>query len=215
MWAALSGPQARFAETSGAAARFPTEIAPFGAVADPEDPAGWRDLATLTDRAVLTGPAITPPPGWATEGVLTGVQMVGHGMTGVPDPAAEVLTDADVPEILDLVARARPGPFGKRTHELGRHLGLRHEGRLVATAGERLRLPGWTEVSAVCTDPGFRGRGFAARLTLAVAAGILARGDLPFLHVAQTNTAAIRLYGRLGFEAGHDVVFATVRRTGR
>ncbi|MET0419077.1 MAG: GNAT family N-acetyltransferase [Actinoplanes sp.] len=214
VWAALTGPQACFAEASGDAARYSTDISPFCAVADLDDPAGWADLANLTDRALLTGPSITAPPGWETIREMHGVQMAGHGMTGVEDPETVVLTETDVPEILDLVERSQPGPFAKRTHELGRYLGIRHEGRLVAMAGERFRLPGWTEVSAVCTDPDFRERGLGARLTLAVAAGILERGDLPFLHVQETNTAAIRLYERLGFEISHPVVFASFRKVG-
>jgi predicted GNAT family acetyltransferase len=137
--------------------------------------------------------------------------MAGHTMTGVPDPDAVVLTETDVPEMLELVSRAKPGPFGKRTVELGRYLGIRHEGKLVAMAGERFRLPGWTEVSAVCTDPEFRGQGLGARLTMAVAAGILEHGDLPFLHVTADNAAAIRLYERLGFQVSHPVVFAAYR----
>ena len=214
MWAALSGPQACFAEASGDAARFLSDVAPFCAVADPADPAAWRDLATLTDHALLTGPVLDPPAGWRRDRTTPGVQMVGHGMTGVRDADTVVLTETDVPEILDLVERAQPGPFRKRTVELGRYLGIRHEGRLIAMAGERFRLPGWTEVSAVCTDPDFRGRGLGARLTMAVAAGILERGDLPFLHVTADNLGAIRLYERLGFQVGHEVVFASFRHVG-
>ena len=211
MWAALSGPQACFAEASGDAARFQPDVAPWCGVADPADPAAWADLATLTSYAVLTGPSLRPPVGWQTEVEVAGVQMAGHTMTGVRDPETVRLTETDVPEMLDLIERAKPGPFAKRTIELGNYLGLRHEGRLVAMAGERFRLPGWTEVSAVCTDPAFRGQGLAARLTMAVAAGILERGDLPFLHVAAENSAAIRLYERLGFQVDHEVVFAAYR----
>ena len=214
VWAALSGPQACFAEAAGDAARYTSEVAPFCAVADLADPAAWGDLATLTDHALLTGPSIHPPESWRRDRATPGVQMVGHGMTGVRDAGTVVLTETDVPEILDLVERAQPGPFRKRTVELGRHLGIRHEGRLVAMAGERFRLPGWTEVSAVCTDPQFRGRGLGARLTMAVAAGILERGDLPFLHVTADNEGAIRLYERLGFQVDHEVVFASYRHVG-
>jgi ribosomal protein S18 acetylase RimI-like enzyme len=213
VWAALSGPQACFAEAAGDAAAYSSDISPVCAVADLADPSAWRDLAKLTDRALLTGPSITAPPGWDEVSRMTGVQMVGHGMTGADDPAAVVLTETDVPEILDLVERAQPGPFRKRTIELGRYLGIRHEGRLIAMAGERFRLPGWTEVSAVCTDPDFRGRGIGARLTLAVAARILERGDLPFLHAAEDNAGAIRLYERLGFQTDHEVVFASFRQS--
>jgi ribosomal protein S18 acetylase RimI-like enzyme len=209
VWAALTGPQACFAEASGDAARYSTDVSPFAAMADLDDPAGWRDLAELTDRALLTGPAITPRSGWQTVRAMQGVQMIGTGMTGVEDAEAVVLTETDVPEMLDLVERAKPGPFQKRTVELGHYLGLRSGGRLIAMAGERFHLPGWTEISAVCTDPAFRGQGLGARLTLAVAAGILGRGELPFLHAAAINDNAIRLYERLGFEVDHEVVFAS------
>ncbi|WP_122978028.1 GNAT family N-acetyltransferase [Actinoplanes teichomyceticus] len=216
VWAALSGPQAGYAEAAGDAARYLPEIAPFCAVSDTADPAAWRDLATLTDHAVLTGPSISPPPGWVQDSRTHGVQMVGTAMTAVDDPEAVPLTEHDVPEMLELVARAQPGPFRKRTIELGRYLGIRtRDGRLISMAGERFRMPGWTEVSAVCTDPEFRGQGLAARLTVAVAAGILARGELPFLHTVQDNDGAIRLYQRLGFEHSADVVFASFRYTGK
>ena len=212
VWAALSGPQACFAEASGDAARYLPDISPFAALADPGNPAAWRDLAGLTDAALVTGPSVAPGPGWEVTESVPGVQMIGQSMTGVHDPDAVVLTETDVPEILDLVERSQPGPFRKRTIALGRYLGIRIGGRLVAMAGERLRLPGWSEVSAVCTDPDFQGRGLGARLTLAVAAGILERGELPFLHAAADNDRALRLYERLGFEPSHDVIFANVRR---
>ncbi len=211
-WAALSGPQACYAEASGDAARYLPDISPFCAMADLADPTGWRDLADLTDYAVLTAPVITSPPDWLLVGETRGLQMVGHGMTGVEDPEAVLLTENDVPEMLDLVERAQPGPFLKRTISLGRYIGLRVNGRLVAMAGERFRVPGWTEVSAVCTDPDWQGKGLGARLTLAVAAGILERGDLPFLHTTNDNTKAIKLYERLGFEVSHTVLFSAFRR---
>ncbi|GIF27376.1 hypothetical protein Aut01nite_03620 [Actinoplanes utahensis] len=212
VWAALTGPQACFAEAAGNAARYLPEIAPFAALSDPADPEAWRDLATITDYAVLTGPSLTPHAGWEQVEVTPGVQMAGQSMSGVEDPEAVVLTEKDVPEMLDLVERAQPGPFLKRTVDLGRYLGIRDaDGRLIAMAGERFRLPGWTEVSAVCTDPAWRGKGLGARLTLAVAHGILARGELPFLHALHDNANAIRLYGRLGFTHSADVIFAAYR----
>ena len=75
-------------------------------------------------------------------------------------------------------------------------------------AGRRLHPPGWTEISAVCTDPAHRGQGLAARLTRAVAHGIRADGDTPLIHAAATNTAAIRLYERLGFALRTTMQFA-------
>ncbi|MFI7131681.1 GNAT family N-acetyltransferase [Nonomuraea sp. NPDC050153] len=78
-------------------------------------------------------------------------------------------------------------------------------------AGERLHPPGWTEISAVCTDPAHRGRGLATRLVLAVAAGIRDRGETPFLHASAANVGAIRLYQRLGFRLRRTTNFRAVR----
>ena len=81
----------------------------------------------------------------------------------------------------------------------------------MAMAGERFRLPGYTEISAVCTHPDIRRRGLGAALTRHVAVGILARGERPFLHVASTNHGARRVYERLGFTTRRMTQFAMLR----
>jgi predicted GNAT family acetyltransferase len=142
------------------------------------------------------------------------VQLVAAGVSAAPDPEAVVLTDADLPEILDLVERTRPGPFRKRTADLGTYLGIRRDGALIAIAGERMRLPGYTEISAVCTDPAFRGAGLASRLIRALCFGIQEGGAVPFLHAALDNTNAIRLYEQLGFVRSGAMKFAAYRIPG-
>jgi predicted GNAT family acetyltransferase len=77
---------------------------------------------------------------------------------------------------------------------------VKTDGRLIAMAGERMKLPGYTEVSAVCTDPNHRGKGYAALLSRTVATQILNRGQTPMLHAYANNTTAVRLYEELGFE---------------
>jgi predicted GNAT family acetyltransferase len=113
--------------------------------------------------------------------------------------------------MLELVAQTKPGPFAPRTVDMGGYVGLREDGRLIAMAGERLRPPGWTEISAVCTAPEHRGRGLATRLVQAVAYGIRERGETPFLHVASTNTAAMKLYEAMGYVARASFDFVVLR----
>jgi ribosomal protein S18 acetylase RimI-like enzyme len=126
------------------------------------------------------------------------------------DPGVVPLHAADVPQMLDLVARTEPGPFRPRTRELGTYLGIRDGDALIAMAGERIRVPGYTEISAVCTDPAYRRQGLAARVIRSVAAGIRARGDVPFLHVIPTNPA-LHLYLSLGFEHRRDLHFTVLQ----
>ena len=114
--------------------------------------------------------------------------------------------------MVELAALTKPGPFLIRTHELGGYIGIRDQGRLVAMAGERFKLPGFTEVSAVCTHPDYRGRGYAAALTLAVATRIAARGETPFLHTFASNINAIRLYEKLGFVLRTPMSVTVLRR---
>ena len=124
------------------------------------------------------------------------------------------LTAADAPEMLALATLTKPGPFGARTGELGDYIGIRRDGKLAAMAGERLRAPGFTEVSAVCTHPDHLGHGYATGLMVEVMQRILARGETPFLHVRGQNRRAIDLYRRLGYTERHIFQLAILRKSG-
>jgi ribosomal protein S18 acetylase RimI-like enzyme len=215
VWHALHGAHAHLAVRHGRAVRYHPEVSVFGAV-DRFDDASWADLAALDDPAptpVVFRPDVPEPPAdWEIAFGGDGRQMVLHTLRPAAVPAARPLTTVDVPEMLALVARTRPGPFGPRTIELGAYHGVFEGGRLVAMAGERLRPTHHTEISAVCTAPEARGRGLAAGLTTLVARGILARGDVPFLHHAADNLPAQRVYERLGFRFRRDVRFVSFRR---
>jgi len=194
--------------------RYPVDVSPWLALPDELGPEDWADLAALGGPGAevpLLGFRGEVPAGWEVTMQFDGVQLVDDGLAAAPDPEAVRLGPADVPEMLDLVARTRPGPFEARTIELGTYLGIRRDGALVAMAGERLHPPGWTEISAVCTDPAFRGAGLATRLILAVAHGIRERGETPFLHTGAGNTGAIRLYESLGFALRRTTVFGAAR----
>jgi ribosomal protein S18 acetylase RimI-like enzyme len=203
IWTALTTRQAGFARRVGGAGRFDPEVAPFAAMTGGPGAWAWDDLAAAVGPggfSVLFFVDDEPPAGWKRVDKLGLVQMVAtDAFTSAPEPAARRLGPDDVPAMLDLVERTRPGPYLARTIEFGGYLGVFEGDALVAMAGERLRVPGFTEISAVCTDPARRGQGLATRLMRAVAAGIRDRGETPFLHAAATNTGAIRLYERLGF----------------
>ncbi|WP_257234583.1 GNAT family N-acetyltransferase [Streptomyces sp. JV178] len=212
--ASLTGPHAHFAERSGRVLRYPVDVSPWLALPHHPDARDWADLAALAGPGTeVAVPAYSGsfPADWEVTFDLEGVQFVDDGIAAAPDAEAVPLGPADVPEMLDLVERTQPGPFLPRTIELGTYLGIRRGGALIAMAGERLHPPGWTEISAVCTDPAFRGEGLATRLIHAVAHGIRERGETPFLHTAATNTTAIRLYESLGFRLRRTTRFMAAR----
>jgi ribosomal protein S18 acetylase RimI-like enzyme len=205
VWHALTGPHAAFSEGSSLALRYQTDVCPFAALPDEVGPDAWDALRALVGPGNVTllfrPAAVDLPPGWEITLALTGLQMVATEPIGEPDDEFVRLGVDDVDEMIALVERTRPGPFLRRTVELGTYLGRRGDGerRVVAMAGERMHPAGYTEVSAVCTDTDARKRGLATRLIRAIAAGIEARGETPILHVVADNDSAIRVYEALGF----------------
>ena len=209
--ASLLGAHARFAESVGAVLRYHPGVSVFVSLPPNPGEQDWLDAAKLLGpggRLGVGGVTTAPPPGWEQVMEVPGVQMVAENVAAAPDPEAVRLGAEDVPEMLALVEQANPGPFPPRTVEMGTYLGIRREGRLIAMAGERLHPPGWTEISAVCTDAGFRGQGLATRLVHAIAHGIVERGETPFLHASAANVNAIRLYESLGFRLRRELLFA-------
>lgn len=208
IWNALNTKHSALAVGDRLAKRYPAEIGPLSGVVE-QCAAAYEALRTLTGPNGVAALFLESPPemreGWSlVRGGLMS-QMIWSGGSGLrtaplDGPATlRPLTRADVPAMLELAELTEPGPFGRRTSELGEFFGIFEAGRLMAMAGQRLHLPGFAEVSAVCTHPDARGRGYARALMSEVMAGILRRGETPFLHVFADNYPAIRVYEGLGF----------------
>jgi predicted GNAT family acetyltransferase len=222
VWHALTGRQAALAEGNALALRYGTAYTPFAATLDDTPaslaalhtiipPAGAVALAT-TDELALP-PALSVRRRASVEQMLLTDPSIIEGIPPVP-ANTRVLGDADVPAMMALVALTQPGPFAARTHTLGRYLGVFDNNELIAMAGERMRLDGFVEVSAVCTHPNHRGKALSASLIAALARPALARGEIPFLHVFTDNAPAIAVYHRLGFSIRTTLHLAVVARAG-
>ncbi|HEY1561326.1 MAG TPA: GNAT family N-acetyltransferase [Caulobacteraceae bacterium] len=202
-WHSLSGAHAALAIGGALAKRFPHDVAPFAATGGA--PGGFEALAGLIGAGEsVAWCAKAPVP--AIDGLRATPfgrvrQMVYRGRP--PDPHPEDIVElgpSDVAEMKALADLTKPGPFEARTIALGRYCGIRRDGRLIAMAGERLRPPGFSEISAVCTHPDHRGAGHARRLIEVLEVMILDRGETPFLHVLDDNVGAERLYRDMGYE---------------
>lgn len=224
IWQALTTRQTEFAEGVDRARRFVREVTLLGALVE-ATPEGYADFARVVGRGG-TGALFLDEPyesraGWEFVAGAPLLQMVFENRKNSPgraDSAAEVVAEIvelglpDSPEMIELTSLTKPGPFGTRTHELGTYLGIRREGKLVAMAGERLKVPGHTELSAVCTHPDHTGNGYAGVLMIEVMRRIRDRSETPFLHVRGENTRAIDLYKLLGFRERKSGHFAVLRK---
>lgn len=220
IWQALTTRHAQFAESFDEARRFVREIGPLGAFRE-HGPKGYASLAGLVEVGGTVGLFLDEPyearSGWSFVAGASLLQMIADdGVASAIGPEQNLelieLDTRDSPEMIALTSLTKPGPFGTRTHELGTYLGIRIEGKLVAMAGERLKVPGHTEVSAVCTHPDHTGKGYARVLMTEIMRRIRERGETPFLHSRGDNTRAIELYKLLGFrerKLGH---FAVLRK---
>ena len=202
VWHSLTTQHAALAITATGAAKYPPAVAPFAAVGDVPGSASMQLASLLAENefVYLVGVAPEPPQGFALEPKKPCLQMICHAVPAeIPGPPVTEMTGTQRDDMLALTALVFPGFFRPRTLEMGRYLGIYDGSRLAAMAGERMRLDGFQEISAVCTHPDYTGRGYAQRLVSLVCRGAFERGFVPFLHVYHDNTRAIGVYRQLGF----------------
>jgi ribosomal protein S18 acetylase RimI-like enzyme len=206
IWNALNTSQSHLGVSHGNARKFRKDVSPLGGFSEVNDEA-YDSLSRLVEVGDRVGLFLDeepkPPSNWSLVASMPLLQMIHEngGLTPAEAtlPVFHQLGEADVPEMLALTRLTKPGPFATRTREMGDYFGIRKDGVLVAMAGERLRLPGFTEVSAVCTHPNHLGQGHARRLITLLLGRIQGRGEQVFLHVREDNLRAVELYERMGF----------------
>ena len=216
VWSSLTGRWAPLTSAVAGARRLDPDYGVFAAIDDrsPETLEALGELVRRHGETALVKPDPAPSvPGVEVAAAAAVLQMVARRPVEIPDdglrPAA--LIEEDAAEMFDLAILTKPGPWRPLTHRFGGFIGLKRDGRLVAMAGERMRVDGATEVSGVCTRPGYRGRGYGAGLLTRVAAAMQQRGETPFLHVYAWNTGAIALYEQLGFSVGRELTMTTLK----
>lgn len=202
VWHSLTTQHSALAITAPGAAKYPPAVAPFAAVGDESGRATTQLTSLLgNDECVyLVGVAPCVPPGWSLDTKPAIAQMVCQSPPPeVAGPPVTVMSGTHRDDMLALTALVFPGFFRPRTLEMGQYLGILAGGRLAAMSGERMRIDGFQEISAVCTHPDHVGRGYAQRLVSLLCRSAFRRGFTPFLHVYHDNLRAISVYSRLGF----------------
>lgn len=218
-WYALTNQHAGWATGDGLARRYPRTMTGFAAVATASAEA-FRALAALVPPQEVVGLWGCQPPaeaGWLLLMQISVWQMVYTSPPVEPPPLAKqmrTLTANDLPAILPLIEATRPGPFQPQSLELGHYLALWEADTLAAMAGERMHLPGYREISTVCTHPTFQRRGYARQLTQQLIYEIQSAGETPFLHVFSENKGAQALYESLGFQRRVELPLFVLKRQG-
>ncbi|MER9233730.1 GNAT family N-acetyltransferase [Mesorhizobium sp. M0622] len=216
IWSALRTRHQVFAQGDNLARRYRPSIVPFATTAadDPESLQALEKLVSSGESVILLqADAIALPAGLCATSAAAGVQMIAEQpLQIVSDQRVQRLTRHDAAEMLALALVTKPGPFTLEALSLGDFWGVKIEGRLAAMAGERMKQPGYTELSGVCSHPEFRGGGLGKLLSLFVANQIVARGEVPYLHAYASNATAIRLYESIGFRLRSMMNVAVVQR---
>jgi len=166
--------------------------------------------ASIGEEFYIVGDMLPVPSNWSVGNRLDCNQMIYTKAETLPvNPKIEILelSESDRDEMFELVNSVQPGFFQKNTPLMGSYFGIKEGDKLVAIAGERLRMTGFTEISAVCTYPSFTGKGFAKQLISYLINKNIEEENIPFLHVLTNNKRAINIYELLGFTYRKSIPF--------
>ncbi|MEO7215109.1 GNAT family N-acetyltransferase [Mucilaginibacter sp.] len=218
VWNALSSGNKNLAEGNERIKYFDPQVSPFVGFKDNTE-ASFEELYHMAPVGRVFG-FVSPvevemPAPWEVLVYIKCLQMVHNQNTVVPvDTTVELipLTEKDIPQMLALTKLTNPGPFAERTIDFGHYHGMFDGDKLVAMAGQRMHVFNYAEASAVCTHPGYLGRGYAKKVLQFQVQRILAAAEIPFLHVRHDNERAFRVYESLGFATRKTIHFYIIKK---
>jgi len=216
-WGALVSGNSQLAYGNKNVKYFDANVSPFVGLRETTED-NFRILYELIPHngtVCFATPVKKPIPyPWGTVHCIEGLQMIYRGdvQSEDVDLAVVSLTREHVPQMIELTKLTKPGPFGNRTIEFGHYEGIFDGDQLIAMTGQRFHIDQYMEISAVCTHPDYRGKGYARQLMIRQINRIIAASGVPFLHVRYGNDNAIRVYEDLGFIKRTDMIFYFLRK---
>ncbi len=214
IWAALTTRHAQLSEGDDIARRYLPSFTTLAGMESETDAAfaSMAKIVSKSQRIGLCSDADNPfPATWLCSAKFPVAQMICHELKECKTFPMEVLSTDDVPEMKALVMLTQPGPFAERTIEFGTFLAIKQDGKIAAMAGQRMKVPGYDEVSAVCTHPDHQGKGYARALVHEISKRIVDGGNTPMLHVRSENLAAIKSYEYVGFKTRREFYFSVLK----
>jgi ribosomal protein S18 acetylase RimI-like enzyme len=202
VWYSLTEYHQKFALVFENIKFYHPEFAAFGGIINNENiDTPISEYTKLSDNFLMVGDKPTIPNSLTLKSELIGLQMILHQRIKIPIKEEIVKLEEEYnAELLALVKLVYPHFFKQKTTKLGNYYGIFKDNQLVAMTGERMQMNDFTEISAVITHPNYTRKGLAAQLVVHTAHQIFNQHKIPFLHVAENNFGAIKLYENLGFE---------------
>jgi GNAT superfamily N-acetyltransferase len=201
VWYSLSETHKNFGIDFGTTKFYHPDYCPFGGFTTFDRiKDAISEYAKLANNFFIIGQKPVVPDNLKLNNELICLQMIIHDKIGITiDDQIVKLGEEHLDDLLGLVKIVYPEYFKKKTYSLGNYYGIYKGNQLVAVTGERMQMNEYTEVSAVITHPDHTGKGYAKQLVAHTVNAIFVQNKIPFLHVAESNIGAIKLYEKLGF----------------
>lgn len=214
VWNSLSESHQEFSIDYEGVKFYNPDYCPFGGFVNPENTVEViNQYASLTENFFIVGEKPEVPNSLEIVKELICLQMVIHEKIQIAINTEIIkLTERHNQELCDLVNLVQPGYFKTKTPSLGHYYGIFKDEKLIAITGERMKMNDFTEVSAIITHPEHTGKGYAKQLIAHTTNAIFDQNKIPYLHVVESNTGAIALYEKLGFETRRKISFWNISK---